>query len=338
MGMGNLSRIAKTLMEHGREPDTPVAVIQRGTIAEQKTVTGTLKDIDEIARREGLKPPAIIVVGGVVSLRSELAWFDKRPLFGKKIVVTRAREQASTFLAGLSDLGAECIEFPTIKVVPPASFEEMDRAIARVDSYRWLIFTSANGVKFFFERLWFLGKDARSLKGIKVAAIGSKTGEALEEKGIRPDIVPDEFRAEAVVEAFRNENVHGLRILVPRAAQAREVLPAELRKMGASVDVVEAYRTVKAEGDRALIRDLLEKGQIQMVTFTSSSTVHNFVDAFEEDGAQFFRWMEKTALACIGPITAETAQKRGLKVAVTAKQYTIESLTQAIVEYFAQDH
>jgi uroporphyrinogen III methyltransferase/synthase len=335
MGMGNLSAIAESLMQNGRPPETPVAVIHRGTVAEQRTVVGSLRDIDERVRKEGLKPPAIILVGEVVRLRAELAWFEKNPLFGKRIVVTRAREQASTFLASLSELGAECIEFPTIEVIPSADGRDMDKAIAGLEKYRWVIFTSVNGVRFFFERLWALGKDARAFREIKVAAIGSSTGDAIRERGIRPDLVPDEFRAEAVVEAFRKENVRGAWLLLPRAAQAREVLPEELRKMGAFVDVVEAYRTVKAAGDLDRVKEMLEKGEIHMVTFTSSSTVSNFVELFSEEGQSFFRWMGRTAVACIGPVTAKTAEKRGLKVDLVASEYTIESLTASIVGFFS---
>jgi uroporphyrinogen III methyltransferase / synthase len=334
MGMGNIAGIAEKLLQYGRPADTTVAVIQRGTTAEQKTATGRLDEIADIARREGLKPPAIIVVGEVVRLREELAWFDRRPLFGKRIVVTRAREQASTFLAALTELGADCIEFPTIEVIPPSAYEGLDRSIADLERYQWAIFTSTNGVKFFFDRLAFHGRDTRSLKGIRVAAIGAKTGEALIEKGIRPDLIPHEFVAEAVVEAFRNEDVEGLRILLPRAAQARDVLPVELERMGATVDVVEAYRTARAQGDRSLVKELLNEGRIHMVTFTSSSTVHNFVEAFQEEGKRFFLWMENVSVACIGPVTAETAEKLGLKVTLTAREYTIESLTQAISGYF----
>lgn len=335
MGMGNLSRIAAGLMEHGRSPETPVAVIQKGTLDEQRAVVGTLRDIGAIAEREGLKPPSIIVVGDVVRLREDLDWFERRPLFGKRIVVTRARKQASTFLLALSELGAECIEFPTIEVIPPAGYEEMDRAISELDHYRWLIFTSTNGVRFFFDRLWNAGKDSRDLKGVRVAAIGSRTGDVLLQKGISPDLVPDEFRAEAVVEALRKEDVRGVRILLPRAAEAREVLPRELEKMGARVDVVEAYRTIRPEGDRARVREMLEAGDIHMVTFTSSSTVRNFIHMFEREGAAFFTWMKKTAIACIGPVTAETAEKHGLKVTLVAPQYTIEALTSAISRHFS---
>ncbi|MGD9031661.1 MAG: uroporphyrinogen-III C-methyltransferase, partial [Desulfobacteraceae bacterium] len=245
MGVGNLPQIAKRLMAHGRSPDTPVALIQRGTVPEQKTVVGRLQDIAERAQSEGLKPPAIIVVGDIVNLREQLNWFENKPLFGKRIVVTRAREQASGFLAHLNALGAACIEFPTIQVVPPKSWDPLDRAVMRLERYQWLLFTSVNGVKYFFKRLEDLGLDMRELRDMKVGAIGPKTAEAVYKKGIRPDLVPEEYRAEAVVEAFKKWDVKGVKILLPRAAKAREVLPVELVKLGANVDEIPAYETVR---------------------------------------------------------------------------------------------
>ncbi|MEE9610229.1 MAG: uroporphyrinogen-III C-methyltransferase, partial [Desulfatiglandales bacterium] len=230
MGVGNLPRIAESLMEHGRPPETPVAVIYRGTVPEQQTIVGTLQDIAERAQREKIKSPAIIVVGDIVNLRKELNWFENRPLFGRRVVVTRAREQASGFLATLSELGAECIEFPTIEIIPPSSWKHLDKAIHSLESYQWLLFTSVNGVKYFFQRLEALGKDVRDLKGIKIGAIGPKTAQAIHEKGIRLDLVPDEYRAEAVVEAFKKLETKAFRVLLPRAAQAREILPQELEK------------------------------------------------------------------------------------------------------------
>lgn len=334
MGVGNLPKIAASLMQHGRSPETPVAVIRAGTVPEQRTVTGTLGTIAEIGQKEKIKPPAIIVVGDVVSLRKDLNWFEQRPLFGKRIVVTRAREQASDFAALLSALGAECVEFPTIEVIPPLSWKGLDRAVGDLEKYHWLVFTSVNGVKHFFDRLDASGQDARSLKGIRVAAIGPKTADAIREKGIKPDLVPEEYRAEAVVEAFREKGVKGLRILLPRAAEAREVLPQELEKMGAAVEVVEAYRTVKPEGSRGGIKAMLEKGEIHMVTFTSSSTVNNFMDMFQEESDQLLKRMENLAVACIGPVTAKTAEERGLSVRIIPSDYTIEALTKAIVDYF----
>ncbi|RPJ21807.1 MAG: uroporphyrinogen-III C-methyltransferase, partial [Desulfobacteraceae bacterium] len=337
MGVGNLSKIAASLMDHGRSPETPVAVIRAGTVPGQRTVTGSLGNIAEVAQKEKIKPPAIIVVGDVVSLRKDLNWFEQRPLFGKRIVVTRAREQASDFVARLSELGAECVEFPSIEVIPPPNWKELDRAIGNLEAYQWLVFTSVNGVKYFFDRLEVSGQDARNLKGIKIAAIGPKTADAIRGKGVKPDLVPEEYRAEAVVEAFRNHGVKGLRILLPRAAEAREVLPQELEKMGATVEVVEAYRTVKPEGSKNEIRAMLEKADIHMVTFTSSSTVSNFMEMFEEEGDRLLKWMERVTVACIGPVTAKTAKERGLSVRITPSDYTIEALAQAIVEWFAQD-
>ncbi|MEJ2723909.1 MAG: uroporphyrinogen-III C-methyltransferase, partial [Deltaproteobacteria bacterium] len=335
MGVGNLPRIAESLMEHGRSPKTPAAVIRRGTGPDQKTVVGSLGDIVREVQKQGLKPPAVIVVGEIVKLREELNWFEEKPLFGKRIVVTRAREQASDFLKGLSALGALCIEFPTIEVIPPSGWDALDGAVRSLESYQWLLFTSVNGVKYFFQRLESLGEDVRDLKGIKVGAIGPKTAASLKAKGIAPDLVPTEYRAEAVVEAFRDRAPEGCTVLLPRAAQARDVLPRELERMGAKVDVVEAYRTVKPEGDKGRVQAMLEKGEIHMVTFTSSSTVTNFVDMFEPAKETLLGWMEKVAVACIGPVTARGAKDKGLKVSLVAPEYTTESLTAAIVDYFA---
>jgi uroporphyrinogen III methyltransferase/synthase len=335
MGVGNLEQIAESLMEHGRSPDTPVALIHRGTVPEQKTVVGTLQDIAERAQKEGLKPPAIIVVGDIVNLREQLNWFENKPLFGKRIVVTRAREQASGFLARLTELGAACIEFPTIQVVPPKNWDALDRAMMRLERYQWLLFTSVNGVKYFFARLEHLGLDMRELNEIKVGAIGPKTAEAVHKKGIRPDLVPDEYRAEAVVDAFREWDVKGARILLPRAAKAREVLPMELVKMGASVDEIPAYQTVRPDHDKDHVKGMLEKGEIDMVTFTSSSTVTSFVEMLHAENQQLKEWMAHVAVACIGPITAKTAEEKGLSVSLIPEEYTIEALTNAIVQYFA---
>jgi uroporphyrinogen III methyltransferase/synthase len=335
MGVGNLPKIAASLMEHGRSPDTPVAVIRAGTGPAQRTVTGSLGNIAQIAKKEELKPPAIIVVGDVVRLRNTLNWFEQKPLFGKRIVVTRAREQASDFVARLSELGAECVEFPTIEMIPPMSWKKLDRAIENLESYQWLVFTSVNGVSYFFGRLQDSGKDARNLKGIGIAAIGPKTAEAIRANGVQPDLVPEEYRAEAVVEAFRKHRIKGLRILLPRAAEAREVLPEQLEEMGAAVQVVEAYRTVRPDGAKDEVRAMLEKGGLHMVTFTSSSTVNNFMEMFEGEGEELLKWMEKVAVACIGPVTAKTAQERGLNVQILPSDYTIEALTEAIVEYFS---
>jgi uroporphyrinogen III methyltransferase / synthase len=335
MGVGNLPKIAQSLMIHGRPPETPAAVIQNGTAPGQRTVTGTLREIAEKARIQKIRPPAIIVIGDVVKLREELNWFESRPLYGKRIIVTRAREQASDFVLQLRDLGAECIEFPTIQVIPPESWEPLDHVIENLHHYDWLLFTSVNGVRYFFERLDAKGRDGRDLKGVKIGTIGPKTEEAMRGRGIRPDLVPEEFRAEGLVECFRRQGAKDLKILIPRAAQAREILPEELKRMGALVEVVDAYRTVKPMGDVHKVRDLLAAGEIHMVTFTSSSTVRNFAEMFHSEGDPFALWMEKTAIACIGPVTAKTAEEMGFKVGLTAAEYTIPALAKAIVQFFS---
>lgn len=335
MGVGNLPQIVQELMVHGRSATTPVAVIRRGTTPEQRTVVGTLGDIVGLANKSNITPPAIIVVGDVVHLRDELEWFEKRPLFGKRIVVTRAREQASSFINNLNQLGADCIEFPTIEIVDPESWDALDRAIEVLDSYQWLLFTSKNGVKYFLKRLDALGKDIRDLKGLRIAVIGPKTAEAWHRLGIKPDLIPDEYRAEAVAACFREKESKGIRILLPRAAKAREVLPEELNKMGFYVDVVPAYRTIRSDYDTDRVREMLEKGAIDMVTFTSSSTVTNFIEMFESDSRNLQKWMARVAVACIGPITAETAEENGFTINLVPPEYTIESLTESIIEYFA---
>ena len=334
MGVGNLPQIAESLIKHGRSPETPVAIIQNGTVPEQKTIVGKLRDITELAQKEGVKPPAIIVVGDIVNLRKELGWFEKRPLFGKRIVVTRAREQASDFLVRLNELGAACIEFPTIEVVPPQSWDALDGAIMRLERYQWVLFTSVNGVKFFFERLNALGMDVRKMKDLKVGVIGPKTAQAIEQKGINPDLVPDEYRAEAIVTGMKEE-VTGVRILLPRATKARDVLPIELVNRGAIVEEVPAYQTIKPDKDTGHVREMLEQGAVDMVTFTSSSTVNNFMEMFQNERDQLQKWMENVAVACIGPITAQTAEEKGLSVSLIPPEYTIESLTHAIVQYFS---
>jgi len=334
MGVGNLETIAERLMMYGRLPDTPVAVIRKGTLAVQETLVGTLETIGALAKEKQIAPPAIIVVGEVVRLREMLNWFETKPLFGRRIIVTRAREQASEFMERLSDLGADCVEFPTIQVVPPDTWEPLDQGIEQLSGYQWVIFTSVNGVNFFLERLGELGKDVRDLKGIKIGAIGPKTAQAWERMGIRPDLVPDEYRAEAVIARLQKEGIQDLRILIPRAKKAREILPDELRKAGAVVDVVPAYRTVMPEQRSREVAGLLEDGLVDMVTFTSSSTVSNFVEMLGPQRQEVKAWMERLAVACIGPVTEKTARDHGFQVHVVPREYTIEALTQNIVAYF----
>ena len=334
MGVRNLPDICRNLVRYGRPPDTPVALIRWGTTPMQQTITGTLSDIVVKVKEANVQPPAMIVVGEVVKCRDELNWYERRPLFGKKILVTRAREQASDFKVQLEQLGAKCIEFPTIAIAPPPSWEPLDGAIRNLSQYHWTIFTSVNGVKFFIERLLAAGRDARDLKGIGIAAIGPKTTEALESVLLKPDLVPSEYRAEAILEALSATRVHAKRFLIPRALAAREILPDRLRELGAEVDVVPAYQTVLPEQDVKKIRALLTGCEIDCLTFTSSSTVSNFFTLIGNEDLR--SCMDRTAVACIGPITAETAARYGLKTSIMPSEYTIRGLVDSIVSHYSQ--
>jgi len=331
MGVKNLDKICAKLIGGGRDPKTPVAVIEWGTTSHQKTTLGTLETIPEEAAKSRVAPPAVIVVGEVVSLRAGLNWFESRPLFAKNILVTRAREQASSFVEELEDRGASCLEFPTIEIVPPESWEPLDSAIGRLSAYDWVIFTSVNGVDYFLERLTACGEDIRALHGASICCIGPRTAERLERLMVRVDFVPDKFRAEGLVEELLARGVKGKRVLIPRAKEAREILPDKLREAGAQVDVVTAYRTLKPEAPRQALAALFERGGIHLITFTSSSTVKNFADIF---GGRLPQMMKGVPVACIGPITADTAARVGLSCDIMPEDYTIPALVEAIVAYF----
>jgi uroporphyrinogen III methyltransferase/synthase len=329
MGVGRLPEIVEQLTRHGRAPETPAAVVRWGTRADQEVVTGTLADLVEKSR--GMKPPALIVVGEVVRLRETLAWFERRPLFGKRILVTRAREQASEFARRLEAAGAEVVEYPAIAILPPESFQPLDAAIGRLREFSWLILTSVNGVRFFWERLLAAGKDSRALAGLKIAAIGPATAKALASHGIRADVVPSEFKAEGLLEALAGEAISGVGVLIARAAEAREILPETLRARGARVEVVPAYRTVKNAEDAAALRAMLQEKAIHVVTFTSSSTVTNFL---ELAGPEPARLLDGVLVASIGPVTAETAARHGIVSQILTDRYTIPALVEALVAHF----
>jgi uroporphyrinogen III methyltransferase/synthase len=259
---------------------------------------------------------------------------NKKPLSGRKILITRARDQAALFATSLVDLGAEVIEFPTIEIVPPLRWKELDQAIDQLESYDWLIFTSANGVNFFWQRLSEKGKDRRLPPSLKVCAIGPATAYQLREKGIEVDYTPKEFVAEAILKGFDKMMLQGKRILLARAKEARDVLPKGLRKMGAKVDVVETYRTVKPKGGLKRLKQLLEKGKIDVITFTSASTVNHFAELLKKEDLQTL--LKDITIACIGPITARAAKGWRMRVRIEPKEYTIPALTQAIAQYFAR--
>ena len=337
MGVGRLEEISKGLIAAGRRRETPVACVRWGTVPEQRTVTGTLQDIADRVVEAGLKPPAIIVVGDVVALReSGLDFYERRPLFGRRVVVTRARAQAGELSAELERLGAEVYEFPTIEISPPEDFRPLDAAIRELDSFGLIVFTSVNGVEAFLKRLRHHGLDLRALpREAKVAAIGPATAERIEQAGLRVDVVPKEYRAEALIGVLDTGQLAGERILIPRAKVARETLPEGLREAGAEVVVPPSYESVPSTEGKEELSLLLQTGEIDCVSFTASSTVENFVGAFGVEEAA--RLLAKTRVACIGPITADTARKHGLRVDAEAREYTIPGLVEAVTGLLAAD-
>ncbi len=333
MGMKNLPAIVEHLVSEGKSQETPVALIRWGTRSGQRTVVGTLRDIVGKAEEAEMDPPTVIVVGDVVRLRKQLNWFETRPLFGKRILVTRAQEQARELSVLLAEQGAEPVECPTIRLVAPESWRELDEAIAQLRRYHWVIFTSVNGVRPFMERLRQRGQDARALAGLRLCCIGPRTAQELSAYGLRADLVPSDYQAEGVIDAMKTAGVAGQRVLIPRAAVAREILPEQLRAMGAEVRVVTAYRTVlpSVEADH-LMKDELRRQAIHVITFTSSSTVRNFRRLFDSR-EEMTKLIGDAAVACIGPITAKTAVEQGVPVTITAAKNTIPALVQAIVQH-----
>ncbi len=330
MGMKNLPSIVAHLLAEGKSPDTPVAAIRWGTRADQRTVVGTLADIVEKTRAAALEPPTVIVVGEVVRLRDRLNWFESRPLFGKRILVTRAQEQAGELSDRLRAYGADPLEWATIAIAPPDDWRHMDEAVHRLSRYKWLIFTSVNGVGPFMARLRAAGLDSRALAGLKILCIGPRTAEELSQYGLTPDAVPQPYQAEGLLEYFRGIPLQGQRILIPRAAVARELLPEQLRAMGAEVDVVTAYKTVSPAVDAGHLKDMLAQGQVHILTFTSSSTVRNFC-ALVGGRDALAALARRSVVACIGPVTAQTAVEQGLTPAIVAAHNTIPALVDAIV-------
>ena len=333
MGLKRLPFIVEKLIEHGLSEDTPVALVRYGSTPEQETVVGTLGDIVAKAHESDLKTPVVIVVGEVVRHRERLNWFERKPLFGLRVLVTRAKGGADQLSAGLKEAGAYPIEFPTIKIVPLEDYADLDRAIEKLSEppgYDWLVFTSTNGVKFFWERLYELGKDARELKGIKIAAIGPATASSLERHGLRADVVPSEYRAEGLLAALGD--VGGCRILLPRAQEGREVLPRELCKAGAEVEVVAAYRTLHPTSDAEELGRMFSVGEVDVITFTSSSTVRNFAALFED--SNIGKMIKDVKIACISPVTADAVRQLGLTADIVAGDHTMDGLVEAIKDCF----
>ena len=319
MGFANLPSICHRLMEHGMSGDRGCAVISKATRADQRTVAGTLRNIEILASEAKLETPALIVVGDVVTLHETLNWFESKPLFGQRIVVTRAREQASELKRLLEDSGAQVVQFPTIAIAPPESFDSLDRAVT--EKYDWLIFTSTNGVATFFQRLFTLGRDVRALSNTKVAAVGQSTADDLRARGINPDVVPERFISTELLPLLAQDQ-RGIRTAVIRAEEGRDELLDELRRRGGEVDLAIAYRTIAAGTDADELRTLIENDAIDVITFTSASTVDNFFAKLPAGRAR---------LASIGPTTSDALRKHGHTPHIVAQSASVQSLYEAVL-------
>ena len=330
MGWASLGKILSTLQDEGLPPTTPAALIQWGTWSDQQTVTGNIANILDKGQKAGLTPPVITVIGEVVNLREKLAWFDKRTLFGKRVLVTRSRSQASRLCSLLEQSGANSVELPTIQVGPLDDFSELDATLKKVADYKWVIFASANAVESIFERLELQGKDARALAGTTIGAIGPATSQALARRGITADFVPSRAVSEVILKELSGRDWKGVSVLLPSADIGRDELEKGLADMGAQVNRLAAYRNIPVQGVSDLAKQAFLDG-VDVVTFTSSSTVRNLVEMLDGDLAT----IQASFIACIGPVTAATARELRLRVDLEASEHTVEGLVGALNEHFA---
>jgi uroporphyrinogen III methyltransferase / synthase len=335
MGVSNLPTICEVLLREGRSADTPIALIRWGTRPEQQTIVGTLETIVRQAEEARFQSPAVIIVGEVVRLREKLNWFEKKPLFGKRVLVTRARNQSSELAEMIDELGGEPVEFPVIQIRPPVRPEQvqrLDEAFERLSDYDWVVFTSVNGVEYFFRHLRERGKDIRALHKARIATVGPKTSEALAERGLIADQHPDKYQAEDLLELLKQEVKPGQRMLLPRGDKGRDLIPVELGKLGLEITDLDVYETVACSDFAEDIMDMLKDGAIHMVTFASSSTVTNLLgvlrEAGEPDPVQLLQGVETV---CIGEVTAATARREGLEVHRMASSATIRSMVEAML-------
>ena len=333
MGWASIEKILEALQRAGLSADTPVALVQWGTWNRQRTVTGTLATAAAKGRAAGLAAPVVAVIGEVVRLREELAWFDNRPLFGQRVLVTRSRTQASRMCELLDDAGATAVELPAIAIAPPEDFAPLDNAVARLSSFGWVIFASVNAVDSVFERLYAQGLDARAFGSASVGAIGPATTEALERRGIRPDFTPSRPVSAAALEELAAYDWNGVPVLLPAADIGRNELADGLSRLGADIERVTAYRTVTPPDAAQRARDAFANG-IDIVTFTSSSTVRNLLALLEEDGGKSREVLNGSLVACIGPVTAGTARELGLRVDIEAVEHTVDGLADALTQHF----
>lgn len=335
MGMTNLDFICAELVKHGRPAETPVAVVQWATLPRQKTVVGTLETICEEVRKQEVEPPAIIVIGDVVNYREELRWYDNLPLFGRCFLITRPRKQAASFAYMLQQLGAETICVPTIETVPPQDWTPLDNALAELSRFDSLILTSVNGVDSLFQRLAANELDVRSLAGLQIVPVGSKTAEAIERHGVRPDLIPDDFRAEGILDALLRQGVSGKRFLYPRAEIVRPLLMEEITAAGGEVVAPIAYRTIRPKQGEEMIRHLLGAREIDGICFSSSSTFENLAAMLGDD---LQKLLGETRLFSIGPLTSATIRKHGCIVSLEPETSTLEDLVAAMVSYYQESN
>lgn len=333
MGLHKLERIVESLMQAGKAEETPAAVISRGTTPFQKTVQSTLSQLPEQVRQAGLVAPSLIVIGDCVSLRDQIAWFEDKPLFGLRIGITRAEEQSEPEIKRALELGAQPVLLPTIEIGPPADWEPVDAAIARLDEYQWLVFTSANGVNYFMNRLWETGYDARKLARLKIATIGPSTAEALQQFHLRADLIPDQYRAEALAAALK-PLVQGQKILWAGANRGREVLQTELAEVSATVDKIVVYENhdVTSWGSESL--ELLESGEIDWIGLSSPSIARNFSRLLTEDIRQHLG--SRTRLVSISPVTTQAAKDVGLQIDAEAEEYLWDGIFAAIQKHVSR--
>ena len=325
MGIFYIREIAAEIIKFGRSGETPAIAVRWGTRPDQETVAGTLATIADRIAEADMKPPATVIIGDVVALHEKLNWFERLPLFGKRIIVTRAQDQAAEFSERLRALGAEAIELPVISIQPPEDPVPLDRAIEQLGSYDWLIFTSVNGVRFFLDRLDRSQHDLRCLRA-RICAIGPATRRAVENLHLKVDLMPEQYVAESLVQAFAGQTLSGKRVLLPRAAVARDLIPQELTKLGAQIDVVEAYRNVAPPESAARAKEIFSAAKKpDWITFTSSSTVKNLVSLVGLEA------LDGVRVATIGPVTSETARNHGLKIEIEAKEFTLDGLVEALV-------
>lgn len=328
MGVGNLPHITGQLIRYGRPKETPAAIIRWGTKAEQEVVVTTLENAAADAVKANIKPPAIFIVGEVVNLREQLRWFDNKPLFGKKVVVTRARAQASQLVSRLEELGADVLEAPAIRTQALPLTGEMKEQLANIGEYDEIIFTSAQGVEYFFKALHETERDARSLWHSQICAIGTATAKALKEHGLLADIIPADYQAESVVTAVVPELTSSSKVLLIQPKKARNVIPEGLAEHGIRTDVLRLYETVQAQQGTEALREALLNDEVDYITFTSSSTVTNTLALLGEDGVAL---VKRAKVVCIGPITAATCEEEGIKPDLIATEFTIPAMVDTVL-------